>query len=368
MNKAYDRVEWSFLILMLRRMGFADSWVQKIMSYVESIYYSVVLNGQVGKSFYPSCGLRQGDPLNPYLFFICSEGLSALLRMATMSGNLLGVRVNRHAPLVTHLLFADDSLIFGEATREGAITIHDLLRTYAAISGQLISFDKSGSFFSQHVSNDRKEDVRQILGVRSSNNLKSYLGLPSMVGRNKRLAFKDLKEHLLKRVASWNARLLSIEGRELLIKVVLQVIPLYTMSCFLLPSSLCKDMEVIIAKFWWQKKSGQKGLHWCTWESLCKPKSEGGMGFQNLSKFNVALLAKLGWRLLENPTSLSARIIHAKYYHNTNFLVAPLGSNLSLIWRSIWSSRALLETRLKWRIGTGDSVSIWNDYWLSGIE
>ncbi|GMI94987.1 hypothetical protein like AT4G29090 [Hibiscus trionum] len=88
------------------------------------------------------------------------------------------------------------------------------------------------------------------------------------------------------------------------------------------------------------------------------------MGFRDLAKFNIALLAKQWWRLITKPGSLAARLIRAKYYPTSSFLNANLGSSPSLIWRSIWSSRKLLELGMGWRIGNGQSVLIWNDFWL----
>lgn len=111
------------------------------MCCVESVSYSVVLNGEVGEQFHPSRGLRQGDPFSPYLFLVYSEGLSAVLRMASKQGRLKGARVNRYAPLITHLLFADDSLISGEAIAAGAMVLKEILETYASSSGQLVIFD-----------------------------------------------------------------------------------------------------------------------------------------------------------------------------------------------------------------------------------
>ncbi|GMI91034.1 hypothetical protein HRI_002772700 [Hibiscus trionum] len=152
MSKAYDRVEWPFLEAMLGKMGFSRLWILRIMLCVKTVTYSVCLNGSVGPSFVPSRGLRQGDPLSPYLFLICSEGLSSLMRKAATNNTIQGAKINRYAPTITHLLFADDSLVFGEASQNGAERIKDILRVYAGCSGQEINFAKSGIFFSSNVS------------------------------------------------------------------------------------------------------------------------------------------------------------------------------------------------------------------------
>ncbi|KAK5803057.1 hypothetical protein PVK06_030697 [Gossypium arboreum] len=140
------------------------------------------------------------------------------------------------------------------------------------------------------------------------------------------------------------------------------------MFCFLLPKALCADLKGIIAKFWWQKGRNRKGIHWCAWKDLCLLKEDGGLGFRDLAKFNVALLAKQGWRLVNYPTSLLARVLKAKYYPNSNFYKARLGNLPSLTWKSVWSARGLLETGLCWRVGIGDQISVWDDLWISGNE
>ncbi|KAL4311864.1 hypothetical protein GQ457_01G034310 [Hibiscus cannabinus] len=113
-----------------------------------------------------------------------------------------------------------------------------------------------------------------------------------------------------------------------------------------------------------ENTASKNGIHWCSWNVMATPKHYEGMGFRDISKFNVALLAKQGWRILSNPSSLLARVLKARYFPRTDFLSAQLGSTPSYTWRSIYSAKGLLEKGLGWRIGTGRDVSIWNDSWL----
>jgi hypothetical protein len=120
MHKAYDRVEWNFLRDMMVKLGFDPAWVNLIMSCVTSVNYRVWFNSDETDTFTPTRGIRQGDPLSPYLFLIYAEGLTSLLAYEEMTGGIQGVRVCRNAPSVSHLLFADDSLILMSANMSNA--------------------------------------------------------------------------------------------------------------------------------------------------------------------------------------------------------------------------------------------------------
>ena len=128
----------------------------------------------------------------------------------------------------------------------------------------------------------------------------------------------------------------------MLIKVVAQTIPTYTMSYFKIPLSLCRELEQLMCKFWWGSQENQRKIHWIDWEKMCWPKEAGGIGFRDLHTFNMAMLAKQGWKLLHHPDALVAKILKARYYPFWNFLNAHVGVNPSFTWRSILKGKALL--------------------------
>ncbi|KAK8320680.1 hypothetical protein V6Z11_A12G052200 [Gossypium hirsutum] len=113
-----------------------------------------------------------------------------------------------------------------------------------------------------------------------------------MVGRKNLRAFQHLKDRIKMKIDSWSTRLLSQRGKEVFIKAVLQEIPTYTIACFLLSLSICNKKEQLMANFWWQKGQGRRGIHWCPWNKLCELKDGGRLGYCNLTKFNLALIAK----------------------------------------------------------------------------
>ena len=129
-SKAYDRVEWPFLQGVMQRLGFPKTWIERVMSCVTATSFSVLMNGRPFGNVLPSRGIRQGDPLSPYLFLLCTEGFTSLLDRAEMGGNLHGVSICRNAPKITNLLFADDSLIFSRASLAEISSTAKILQVY----------------------------------------------------------------------------------------------------------------------------------------------------------------------------------------------------------------------------------------------
>ena len=143
-----------------------------------------------------------------------------------------------------------------------------------------------------------------------------------------------------------------------------QATPTYTMSCFKISESLCNELNSMISSFWWGQKDKERKMTWVSWKKLCTPKDRGGMGFRDLKDFNLALLAKQGWRILKNQNSLVYRVFKAKYFAQCSFWEAQVGRRPSYAWRSIMAAREVLERGSKWSIGNGEQVRIWKDRWI----
>lgn len=162
----------------------------------------------------------------------------------------------------------------------------------------------------------------------------------------------------------WMEKCLSAGGKEVLIKSVAQAIPTYSMACFKLPRGLCEHINGLIRKFWWGSKNGERKTAWVSWKTMSKPKFMGGLGFRDIELFNLALLARQAWRLLQKPESLSARVLKARYFPNTDLLQANLGSAPSQVWRSLVEGRDILQLGLVRRIGKGADTNVWQDNWI----
>ena len=172
-------------------------------------------------------------------------------------------------------------------------------------------------------------DIKGILNVPNETLNEKYLGMPSDIGASKNGAFKHLKDRLWSKIQGWIERTMSMAGKEVLVKSVAQVVPVFSMSCFKLPRGLCEHLNMMIRKFWWGSTNGQRKPHWVSWKSMTQPKSLGGLGFKDFELFNLAMLARQAWRLLQDPNSFSAHVLKSIYYPDTSILQATLGSHPS---------------------------------------
>ncbi|XP_042969072.1 uncharacterized protein LOC122301754 [Carya illinoinensis] len=365
MSKAYDRIEWGFLEAVMKRIGFSEKWINLIMKCVTSVSYLVLINGKPGERFRPTRGLRQGDPLSPYLFILCVEGLSCLMEQSVRLRSIRGVQVSRGGYSINHLLFAYDCILFGKASLEDWHKLQGILKVYEKASGQYLNKEKASIFFSTNTSLVVKKSILSAGNLVVCGSYERYLGLPTVVGRSKFNTFRVLKEKIWHRISNWKNNFLSQAGKEVMIKAVLQAIPTYTMSVFKLPIRLCNEINTMFSKFWWGNHQKEGGIPWRKWEKMAGQKGNGGLGFRDLGCFNLALLAKQGWRLIKSPNSLVLVILREKYFKHSNFLDVKLGTKASLIWRSIWGARDLIKEGMRWRVGDGKKIKIWGHKWLS---
>ena len=185
MSKAYDRVEWGYLENIMRKMGYNERWIRLVMVCVKTVTYSILVNGEPQGLITPIRGIRQGDPFSPFLFLLCTEGLHGLIQQAARVGDLKGFSLCRRGPELTHLLFADDSMLFCRATPNECRNIIDILERYEKASGQKVNKNKTSIFFNKSTLDSTKQEIKNALGVREIVQYEQYLGLPSLVRKKK---------------------------------------------------------------------------------------------------------------------------------------------------------------------------------------
>lgn len=174
-----------------------------------------------------------------------------------------------------------------------------------------------------------QEAIRDTLQIANNVFEDKYLGFPTPDGRLKKGKFQSIQERIWKRLIQWGENYLSSGGKEILIKALIQAIPVYVMGIFKLPESVCDELTRITRGFWWGGEKGVRKTHWKAWDTLTKPKNCGGLGFRDFRLFNQALLARQAWRLIDSPDSLCAIVLKAKYFLNGNLTDTSFGGNAS---------------------------------------
>jgi hypothetical protein len=342
MEKAFDRMEWDFLLTIMLKLGFHPIWVIWIKICVSSSSFSILINGSPFGHFTPTRGLRQGDPLSPFLFILGTEVLSRLFHHQESIGLLKGIRIAKSCPPINHLLFKDDLIIFAKATSSEATVISYCLNTYCSWSGQKINNGKSSIPFSKNTSLASISSILGIIPFRLTTSAPFHLDLPLMFGHSRKEAFQPLLDKVISKINGWRSKTLSQAGQTVLIKSTTAAIPTYAMSTFLLPSSFCKTLDRLFKDFWWGfPLDKSRNLCLKSWDSICLPRNQGGLGLRKMVPTNLALITKLGWKFLHS-NSLWVQHLRAKYIKYGSFFSAPPhSSTASWIWTrsdSIWST------------------------------
>ncbi|KAL9678847.1 hypothetical protein QQ045_016698 [Rhodiola kirilowii] len=187
-----------------------------------------------------------------------------------------------------------------------------------------------------------KNQIKKALGVAVVDKHSKYLGLPTVIGLNKREVFGRIDEVMQKKLTDWKHMILSFAGKETLIKSSLQAVPIFAMQCFKVPKTFCNSMLASELRFLWSNNGNDRSIHWTNRETILKEKDLRGLGIRDFEFFNIALLMKQAWRLLKKPDILMSRIMKARYFATSNFLDSSLGWRPSHAWKSIFMTKDIL--------------------------
>ncbi|PNX84009.1 ribonuclease H [Trifolium pratense] len=371
-EKAYDSVSWSILDYMLRRFGFDDKWRSWVRACVFAGRLSVLVNGSPTEQIDISKGLKQGDPLAPFLFILVAEGLGALMKRAVDLEYFKGIQICNSGETLSHLQYADDTLFVGEACVENLWTIKAILRWFELISGLKVNFFKS-KLFGINVGDDFINSAADFLNCKIGSLPFVYLGLP--VGGNPRRAstWNPVLEVLQRRLASWKNKYVSHGGRVVLLNSVLAAIPIFYLSLFKMPVGVWKKIIRLQRRFLWGGAAGASKIPWVNWQDVCRSKKEGGLGVKDLRIMNISLLAKWKWRLLSEGDSIWKNVLRDKYGGGESgdawmSTIVP-SAKASPWWNDLMNIGVvngidhLVGSFFK-KIGNGGTTRFWHDSWL----
>ena len=279
-KKAYDSLEWDFILAVLKAMGFDQKIVNLIYQCISTVQYTLLLNGTKSSTILPSRGLRQGDPLSPYLFILCADVLARLVNREVERGAIKGVKVSPGAAAISQLFYADDVILFYGAKISEVVVLLRCIEKYCLWFGQSISVEKSDLFVSKGVHRNFIVQVKNQCGFKQLAKGVRYLSVPLFLTRNKSKDFAFVKKKLEARTNGWKSKSLSWMGRATLIKLVAQASSVYTMSTCKLLKKLCNELDGVVRRFWWSpKKLSNKCYTSMAWKDLCLPFEQGSLGF-----------------------------------------------------------------------------------------
>ncbi|KAJ9701108.1 hypothetical protein PVL29_006452 [Vitis rotundifolia] len=311
-EKAYHHVKWDFLDHVLEMKGFSSKWRIWMRGCLSSVSYAILVNGNAKGWVKASRGLRQGDPLSPFLFTIVADVLSRMMLKAEERSALEGFRVGRNRIMVSHLQFADDTIFFANSCEEELQTLKSLLLVFGQIFGLKVNLDKS-NLFGINLDQNHLSRLALMLDCKISDWPISYLGLP--LGGNPTASgfWNPVIERISRRLDGWQKAYLSFGGRITLVHSCLSHIPSYFLSLFKIPASVAAKIERLQRDFLWSGVGEGKRDHLVSWDAVCKPRVKGGLGFGKIPLRNRALLGKWLWRFPRETTTLWHQVILSIY-------------------------------------------------------
>jgi len=360
-SKAFDSVQWCFVLKSLEAIGFPERYIHWIKLCISTPSFSVQVNGELAGYFQSKRGLRQGCSLSPYLFVLCMNVLSHKIDKAVKERRFQFHPRCKNLSL-THLCFADDLMVFVEGTREsieGALSVFDGFEKW---SGLCISLEKS-TIYMAGIKEEEKSSILVNFPFAVGTLPVRYLGLPLLTQAMRRSDYLPLVERIRGKICSWTCRFLSYAGRLQLIQSVLMSIINFWASVFRLPSRCMKEVEQLCASFLWTgpvlKSTGAK----VNWGEICKLKIEGGLGVRALKEVNTVYGLKLIWRML-SADSLWGKWIKKYLLKKRSFWAVKSNSQMgSWMWRKMLKLRDIAKYFYKMEIGNGRHISFWYDCW-----
>ncbi|KAL2225756.1 UNVERIFIED_CONTAM: putative mitochondrial protein [Sesamum indicum] len=360
-RKAYETVEWNFLLSVPQLFGFPKTFSRWVEECISSPSFSVGMNGKPHGYFAGARGLRQGDPLSPYLFVLVMEVLHmGILQLIEQDMNF-AFHWKCDDLRIFQLGFADDLLLFCRANTASVRVFKSGLDRFADWSGLRLNVEKSHIIISRSAQNIR-EELLAVLGFQEGHLPMRYLGLPLI---SSRLSIADCQPLLSKidtQINGWEGLALSYAGRVQIIKAVLVAMGVYWASAFILPKGVIKNIEKRLRAILW-RGTGNSGYPKVAWKEICKPMEEGGLGLKDMGTLNRALMCKKLYEVIRcDRTSIWVEWLrHGRLRDDSIWAIpenrGPWG------WKKMLRLRGWLRSVVEYRIGDGSDFFLWKDPW-----
>lgn len=336
--------------------------IKWIMASVSSTSFSIAVNDDLHGFFQGKRGLRQGDPMSPYLFTLVMEVLTLMLKRNVEEAESFKYHPKCGNLKMINLCFADDLIMFSHGNKDSVLVLTKALYEFRCVSGLVSSIAKSTVFFA-NVSDMVKKTILDFLPFEEGFLPMKYLGVPLI---STRLFYKDCKvlvEKVKNRLGDWRNKSLSSAGRLQLVISVLSSMHVFWSSVFILPISISKEIEKLLRGFLWCQGDLKHGKAKVSWKCICLPKEEGGLGLRRLDVWNMTLMSKHIWNIITHKESLWFRWIHSYHLSGRNFWEVQIKANASWGWRKLLLLRDKVKLHFLYKIGNGKNTSAWFDFW-----
>ncbi|KAJ0886252.1 putative RNA-directed DNA polymerase transcription factor bZIP family [Helianthus annuus] len=362
LQKAYDSVDHGFLEECMKQFGLHAKFVKWVMVCMTSVHYSVAYQGNLYGFFKGERGVRQGDPISPYLFTLVMEVLNLMLIRRIKEFKEFKYHWKCGKLKLTHLCFADDLFIFSGADVHSIEVIKDALNEFSAVSGLVPNMNKSDIIFG-NVNEMVQKQIQEILPFNVGKFPMKYLGIPLS---SKMLYLKDCKvliDKVKARITDWKVKFLSFAGRLQLIKSVLSSITIYWASLYILPVAISEEIERLLSGFLWSQGRGNKGMARVCWEEVCKSKCQGGLNISSLKIQNIALMSKHIWNVLSDKNTMWIKWVKEYKLCGKSIWEVSESRCDSWSWKQVLQHRSLFREKFCAIIGNGEKVRVWQDLW-----
>ncbi|GAU35013.1 hypothetical protein TSUD_103360 [Trifolium subterraneum] len=356
-TKAFDTLDWNFLLKVLKTFGFNDVFCNWIHVILHSAFLSISINGKAHGYFSCSRGVRQGDPLSPLLFCLADDVLSRSISRLVSDGSLNVIKGTRHVNVPSHSFYADDLMIFCKGNLAGLRALKNLFDIYALESGQVINNSKSTIFYGS-ITQGRLALIVHLLNFKLGSTFQLF-GVPIFKGKPKACYLQPIADKIKLKLSAWKASLLSIVGRVQLVRAVIQSMLIYSITLYSWRVSLLTDIEKCVRNFIWSGDVDKRKLVTTSWKKICRPYSQGGLNLKSLSKLNKATNLKLCWSLWNSQNS-RAKLLKDRVIRQRKTIQHHIFSS---IWSSIKDEFEVIMENSVWLLGNGEDINFWNDNW-----
>ncbi|XP_039682998.1 uncharacterized protein [Medicago truncatula] len=356
---AFDILDWNFLIDVLNNFGFSTTFLNWILAILHSARLSILINGNAVGFFSCTLGVRQGDPLSPLLFCLVEEVLSRAISISSTRGRLTNISYCRGSFIPTHVLYADDIMIFCTGLKSNIRELLRIFQRYSKVSGQVINNAKN-RFYTGAMSGTRTHMIASLLGFSVGTVPFQYLGCTIFQGKPKAIHFRGIIDKIKNKLATWKGRILSIMGRVQLVKSIIHGMLVYSFHVYLWPRRLLRLLDSWLKNFIWSGDVHTRKVCTVAWKVLCRPWNEGRLDIKPTRLINEALILKLSWDLLATDSQWS-NLLKWRYFSNGTPSSRYFKSS---VWSGIKEFIGTVLVNSLWIVGNGDSINFWTDNWL----